>query len=113
MNAIQNQIKRTLSAPESIGYVRELLERDALAHRSELAAQVCERFDFHDARGRAQMAGCLKALRELEGRRHFTLPAGRTPPRRNPSPRRLSEPVPSPREVPPEAGELKTWNWSW
>ncbi|MFH1185290.1 MAG: IS4 family transposase [Chloroflexota bacterium] len=107
MNVIQNQIKRTLSKPESIGYVRELLEGNALAHRSELAAQVCERFDFHDARGRAQMAGCLKAMRELEGRGHFALPAARTPPRRNPSPRRLSEPVASPREVPPEAGELK------
>ena len=107
MNIIQNQIKRTLAEPESISYVRGLLESNALAHRSELAAQVCERFGFHDARGRAQMAGCLKALRELEGGGHFTLPAARTPPRRNPSPRRLSEPVASPREVPPEAGELK------
>ena len=107
MDVVQNQIKRTLSEPESIGYVRELLGSNALANRSELAAQVCERFAFHDARGRAQMAGCLKALRELEGGGHFSLPAARRPPRCHPSPRRLSEPVASPREVPPEAGEVK------
>lgn len=107
MNIIQNQIKRTLSQPESIGHVRRLLENSALAHRSELAAQVCEHFGFHDARGRAQLAGCLKALRELEGGGHFSLPAGVSPPRGKPSPRRLSGPVASPREVPSEAGEVK------
>ena len=107
MNILQNQIKRTLSNPESIAYVCELLEGDARAHRSALAAQVCERFDFHDACGRAQMAGCLKALRELEGRGHFALPAARTPPKRKPAPRRLSEPVASPREAPAEAAEVK------
>ena len=105
MNISQNQIKRTLSKPESIAYVRELLGGDARAHRSALAAQVCERFDFHDARGRAQVAGCLKALRELEGRGHFALPAARTQPKRKPAPRRLPEPVAAPREVPEEAGE--------
>ena len=107
MNITQNQIKRTLSKPESIGYVRGLLESDALAHRSELAAQVCERFGFQDARGRAQLAGCLKALRELEGGGHFSLPAVHTAPQRKPSPRRLSEPVAPPREVPSEAGEVE------
>ncbi len=108
MNIIQNQIKRTLSEPESIGYVRRLLENSALVHRSELAAQVCEHFGFHDARGRSQVAGCLKALRELEGGGHFSLPAAVSPPRGNPSPRRLPEPVASPREVPAEAGEVKS-----
>jgi len=107
MNIIQNQIKRTLSEPENISYVSELLESGAVAHRSGLAGQVCERFGFHDARGRAQLAGCLKALRELEGAGHFRLPAGRTSPQRKPSPRRLAEPVAAPREVPAEAGEVE------
>jgi len=107
MNIIQNQIKRTLSEPENISYVSELLESGAVAHRSGLAGQVCERFGFHDARGRAQLAGCLKALRELEGAGHFRLPAGRTAPQRKPSPRRLAEPVAAPREVPAEAGEVE------
>jgi len=107
MDILQNQIKRTLSKPESIACVRELLEGNAHAHRSELAARVCERFDFHDARGRAQLAGCLKALRELEGRGHFALPAARTPPQRKPAPRRLPEPVAAPRELPAEAGEVE------
>ena len=107
MNILQNQIKRTLAQAESIRYIRGLLENGAVAGRSKLAVQVCERFGFRDARGRAQRAGCLKALRELEGSGHFSLPAARTPPRREPSPRRLPEVVSAPRAVPGEAGEVE------
>ena len=107
MNIVQNQIKRTLAEPESIEYVRRLLESNRLAHRSELAVVVCERFGFHDARGWAQVSGCLKALRELEGHGHFTLPAARTSPRRSRSPQRLSAPVAPPVGVPAELGELQ------
>jgi len=39
-NQLQNQIKPTLSEPESISYVRGLLESNALAHRSDLAARI-------------------------------------------------------------------------
>ena len=63
----QNQIKRTLSQPASIECVRGLLESEQLGHRTELAMRICEQFDFHDTRGQAQSASCLKALRELEG----------------------------------------------
>ena len=83
MNIVQNQIKRTLAEPESIEYVRGLLESNPLAQRSELAVVVCERFGFHDARGWAQVSGCLKALRELEGHGHFTLQEARTSPPRS------------------------------
>jgi hypothetical protein len=70
----QNQIKRTLSQPTNVGYVRELLKCDQFLHRSELAEAVCTQFGFFDARGRRQRGGCLKALRELEGTGHFSLP---------------------------------------
>ena len=103
---MQNQIKRTLSEPTSIEYVCGLLESNKIRHRSELAALVCEQFGFHDARSQEQRGGCLKALRELEAAGHFVLPAARTSPGRR-SPRRLSEPVPLPIEVPSHAGEVR------
>lgn len=62
----QNQIKRTLSEPEHVEYVRGLLEINEVQHRNELAQRVCEQFGLYDARGRAQRGGCVKALRDLE-----------------------------------------------
>ncbi len=102
----QNQIKRVLSEPAGIHCVCRLLEHKEIAHRSALAALVCEQFGFYDARGRPQRAGCLKALRELEAAGHFTLPAARRSPGRS-APRRLPEPVPLPAEVPDQAGLVR------
>lgn len=101
----QNQIKRTLSEPEHVEYVRGLLESNEIQHRNELAQRVCEQFAFYDARGRAQRGGCVKALRDLEAAGHFALPASRARTGSN-SPRRLTEPVPPPRDVPGQAGEV-------
>jgi len=102
----QSQIKRTLSEPTNIECVCDLLERNEIQHRSGLAARVCERFGFYDARGREQRGGCLKALRELEAAGHFALPQARTRPGRG-SPRRLSKPVPLPVDVPSAAGDVR------
>jgi hypothetical protein len=102
----QSQIKRTLLEPTSIEYVRELLKSNDFLNRSELATRVCEQFGFHDARGQAQRSGCLKALRELEATGHFSLPAARKTPGHR-SPRRLTEPVPLPVEVPSEICEVR------
>ena len=102
----QNQIKRTLTEPASIEYVCELLESKEIHHRSELAGHVCKQFGFYDVRGKEQRGGCLKALRELEAAGHFVLPAAHTRPGHR-SPRRLSEPVPLPEEVPSQAGEVR------
>ncbi len=104
---IQNQIKRTLSVREHLGYVQTLLEGTCGQGRTELAYQVCEHFGFYDTRGRAQWGGCLKALRELERAGHFELPRGRVADRGQPSPRRLAEAVPSPSGVPMEVGEVE------
>jgi len=103
---LQTQIKRTLSQPASVGYVRELLDSNEFLHRNELAEALCEQFEFYDARGKAQRSGCVKALRELEAAGHFVLPAALSKTGRN-SPRRLSEPLPPPTDVPEQAGDVQ------
>lgn len=106
----QNQIKRTLSAPESIEVVRRLLAEGAHASRAALAHATCSHFGFVDARGRTQIASCVKALRELERVGHFALPAPRAGGRRRGqigSPRRLGEPVPEPQDVPASVNEVQ------
>jgi len=102
----QNQIKRKLSEPASIEYICEVLNSKQICQRSELAADVCERFKFFDGRGRSQRAGSLKALRELEAAGHFVLPAAGKSSGCN-TPRRLLEPVALPAKVPSQAGGVR------
>jgi hypothetical protein len=47
----QNQIKRTLSTPENIDTIRQLLANEDILHRTDVAIRVCEQFNFYDARG--------------------------------------------------------------
>lgn len=101
---LQNQIKRTLSTPEAIEFVRGLLEEESVSSRIELAESVCEEFGFQDPRGENQWGGCLKALRELEGQGMFQLPPGRVGGRL--APRRLQQPVAAPQAVPEEVGAV-------
>jgi hypothetical protein len=102
---IQNEIKRTLSTSTSIEYIKQLLGGNEVAHRTDLAKQVCTHFTFHDARGTMQTSGCLKALRELESSGHFDLPEAQHKASTK-SPRRLTEPVPLPVEVPSEVNNI-------
>ena len=103
---VQNQIKRALSKPEAIEYVRLLLEEeDKFFTRTELADVVCEEFGFQDPRGQNQLGGCLKGLRELEAKGWFQLPRPEIQ-KGGPVPRRLSEPVAEPRGVPAEVGSV-------
>ena len=103
---MQNQIKRMLSEPEAIEYVIQLLEvEDEFSSRTELAGFLCEEFGWRDPRGQNQLAGCLKALRELEAKGCFQLPPPETQ-KGNPTPRRLPEPVPQPQAVPEEVGAV-------
>jgi hypothetical protein len=106
----QHQIKRPLEAPESIEAIRRLLAEGRHVSRSALVHAACERFSFVDARGRAQTAGCIKALRELEHAGHFVLPAAGPRGRRRAqagSARRLGVPVPEPHDVPALAGDVQ------
>ncbi|MFQ5343785.1 MAG: IS4 family transposase, partial [Anaerolineae bacterium] len=101
----QSQIKRTLSRPQGLAQVRALMREVPEAHRTALADRVCAEFGFIDARGRAQRASCLKALRALARTGQVVLPAPRTNPGR-PQGRRLKQPVPPPQAVPSEVGDL-------
>ncbi len=102
----QNQIKRKLSEPVNIKYVSKLLDSGGFEHRSELADSVCRELKFFDERGKEQRGGCVKALRDLEAAGHFVLPpALRKPGPR--SPKRLTEAVDEPCEVPFEAGDVR------
>jgi hypothetical protein len=104
----QRQIKRTLATPESIEAIRRLLADGTHASRTSLSQATCEHFGFLDAFGRAQTAGCVKALRELERAGQFTLPAviesGRG---KGKTARRLDAPVPVPQGVPAQAGDVR------
>ncbi|RLA38908.1 MAG: IS4 family transposase [Gammaproteobacteria bacterium] len=103
---IQNQIKRTISTPSNIEYIRQLLENEDILHRTDLARRVCKQFEFYDARGETQIASCMKALRRLEQAGHITLPdVQRTYAKK--MPRRLEEPVPLPVDVPDEVGDVQ------
>jgi hypothetical protein len=103
---VQNQIKRALSKPEAIEYVRGLLEEEEECFtRTELAEVVCEEFGFQDPRGQNQLGGCLKGLRELEAKGWFQLPRPEIQ-KGAPAPRRLSETVEEPQAVPAEVGDV-------
>ncbi|MBN2449294.1 MAG: IS4 family transposase [Lentisphaeria bacterium] len=97
---VQHQIKRRLSAPDSLAFVREVLAEGDIAHRTALADRVCGEFGFFDDRGLPQHGSCLAALRALEQAGEFELPPALTSPGPG-SPRRLDGPVPAPVDVPP------------
>lgn len=75
-------------------------------HRTALADRLCDQFGFVDGRGQRQRGSCLKVLRSLAAKGRVVLPAPRTQPGRS-SPRRLTEPVPAPQEVPDTAGQVR------
>ena len=62
----QNQIKSTLSQPEALEQIQSHLEQIENISRTQLSKELCRHFNFFDPKGDHQVAGCLKALRELE-----------------------------------------------
>jgi len=104
---IQNQIKRTLSTSASTEFIRQLLEKEDILHRTDLATRVCKQFEFYDARGQIQLSGCVKALRQLEKAGHIILPHVERKAQARKSPRRLAEAVALPVDVPPAVGDVQ------
>ena len=102
----QNQIKRILSQPDAIEYVSGLLDNNEFINRNKLASFLCEHFGCYDLRGKKQLGGCLKALRELEAAGSFTLPPAIHTKGAN-TPKRLTAPVPTPEGVPENAGDVR------
>jgi hypothetical protein len=109
MIIMQNQIKRILSLPGNIEFIRNLLEKTNFPHRTALAVHLCKHFDFYDLLGKPQQGGCLKALRKLESAGHFVLPAQRTVTSRA-TPRRLEEPLPMPKNLPCTVNDVQDLN---
>ena len=107
---VQNQIKRALSKAEAIEYVHRVLEEDEEGFtRTGLAEVVCEEFGFQDPRGKNQLGGCLKALRELEAKGWFQLPSPQIQ-KGGPAPRRLSKTVEAPKECRRKWGMSADWS---
>lgn len=68
---------------------------------------LCQEFGFRNSKGRLQDTSCLAALRALENEGHFDLPPRRSSIVSQRQPRRLSEPVPEPQDVPETVGEIQ------
>lgn len=102
----QNQIKRTLTQPEAIEHINNILDTNNNINRTTLTDKLCDHFNFFDPRGNRQRGGCLKALRKLEQAGHFILPSSKMKPCTR-KPRRLEHPVPVPRQVPVDAGDIR------
>ena len=102
----QNQIKSTLAQLANIQYVCELIKTGNFKSRTQLARAICHNLGFFDIRGKAQLGGCLKALRELEKNECYTLPPGCNKAHR-PSPRRLNSPVKPACDVPDNVAQVK------
>lgn len=104
--ARQSQIKRRLFQPDGVARVRHLLATNPELNRTDLADRLCDEFEFLDPRGQRQRSGCLKALRGLEAKGLFVLPASRSKTHSPPQPRRLDQKVPEPRSVPDRVDEI-------
>ncbi len=101
----QNQIKRTLSQPEAIEYIGNMLDASENMNRTQIADHICDHFDFFDPRGDRQRSGCLKALCELERAGCFVLPQSNRK-QGKVQPRRLGTPVPEPQGIPDDVGKI-------
>ena len=103
---LQSQILQTLRAPEAGARLESIVAQGPFASRAALGREVCGQFGFVDARGTAQLTGCLQALAVLETERRIRLPAARHPGHR-PAPRCLDAPVPAPVGVPTRVGDVE------
>ena len=103
---LQSQILQTLRAPEAQARLGHIVAQGACESRAALGREVCAQFGFVDARGSAQLTGCLTALKVLETAGQLTLPAPRPHPQR-PSPRCLDAPVRAPVDVPAQVRDVE------
>ena len=119
----QNQILQTLRAPESQARLGRIVAQEALNNRAAVGRRVCAEFGFVDARGSAQLAGCLKALNTLHKAGRIALPASRRV-GGAPTPQRFDAPVAAATAVPgtveavaglslervAQGGQRRVWN---
>jgi len=97
-------IKATLSEPDNLVVVQGMV--DSCEGRTHLAVLVCKRFGFYCARGRPQIATCLKALRDLQKQGYLRLPPMKLRSVALWRQRRLGRPVPKAVGVPSTVEEV-------
>ena len=99
------------------------MAQEALNNRAAVGRRVCAEFGFVDARGSAQLAGCLKALNTLHKAGRIALPASRGG-GGAPTPQRFDAPVAAATAVPgtveavaglslervEQGGQRRVWN---
>ena len=103
---LQSQILRTLRTPEAQAHLEPIVAHRALESRAAIGREVCAQLGFVDARGRAQLTGCLKALAVLETEGQIALPAPRRHGRQR-APRCLDAPVSAPVDVPAQVRDVE------
>ena len=62
----QDQIADTLGDAAVQARIAGILSQESLVSRHAVGRRLCDEFGFLDARGRPQLAGCLKALAAAE-----------------------------------------------
>ena len=103
----QNQIARTLGDAAARSRIAGILVQESFVSRHAVGRRLCDEFGFFDARGRPQLAGCLKALTALEARSELiTLPAPQAP-AVHPGPHILEAAVSAVQEVPNRLEEIE------
>ncbi len=103
----QSQISRTLRGAEGRARVASILSHEPFDSRSAFGRRICREFSFFTATGRPQLAGCMKALAEIErDTGEFVLPPPR-PTALRAGPRLLDGPVPEPSGVPGHPSRIR------
>ena len=67
-------IKATLLEPENLQRVRQIITEQDSATRWAISREVCEQFDFLDAKGQVRGHSCLAALTQLDRQGRISLP---------------------------------------
>ncbi len=106
----QNQIKKTLTLPENIQQINNLLKNNGITNMSQLAKIICEKFNFIDFLDKLQLTSCTVALKQLDKQNHIKLPfktPKSTKKRKSRTPLRLATSVDLPVDVPTIVGDIK------
>jgi len=100
-------IQQILAQPENTRLVTQLLESEEVINRSDLARELCEQLDLRDPKGDLRMGTMRKALRVLEAKGLWKLPAAESVGTGPWSPKRLAQPVAAPRALPAKVEEVQ------
>ena len=106
MEAVQT-IQERVSSPGAVSLVRRWLDRNRDGKRGGLTRYLCEKLGLKDALGELRIAGTQKALRQLEARGYWKLPAPQGPGPGQWRPRRLGCAVAEPQGVAESAGGVQ------